>query len=254
MEVTYASASLDRKSTTGGCQFLGSRLISWQCKKQTIVANSTTEAEYVAAANCCGQVCINLEGEDSGQPTEPQHTPTTASPSHVEPILIVASSSQHKKIQKHRKTKRKATNISQSSGPTTLVADETVHKEKGDSVEKAATTATSLDADSGGSPRCQEAMGDTISQTRSERVSIPSYDSPFLGFNTPGSNEERIEFKELIDMCTKLSDMVLDLENVKNAQALGNSKRMHPNRGGMKLIKMKIFMVSRESETQGVWS
>ncbi|GJX90931.1 putative reverse transcriptase, RNA-dependent DNA polymerase [Tanacetum coccineum] len=52
----YASASLDRKSTTGGCQFLGKRLISWQCKKQTIVANSTTEVEYVAAANCCGQV------------------------------------------------------------------------------------------------------------------------------------------------------------------------------------------------------
>ncbi|GJV23214.1 putative ribonuclease H-like domain-containing protein [Tanacetum coccineum] len=52
----YAGASLDRKSTTGGCQFLGSRLISWQCKKQTIVANSTTEAEYVATASCCGQV------------------------------------------------------------------------------------------------------------------------------------------------------------------------------------------------------
>ncbi|GJR18711.1 putative ribonuclease H-like domain-containing protein [Tanacetum coccineum] len=52
----YAGASLDRKSTTGGCQFLRSRLISWQCKKQTIVANSTTEAEYVAAASCCGQV------------------------------------------------------------------------------------------------------------------------------------------------------------------------------------------------------
>ncbi|GKB88465.1 putative ribonuclease H-like domain-containing protein, partial [Tanacetum coccineum] len=52
----YAGASLDRKSTTGGCQFLGKRLISWQCKKQTIVANSTTEAEYVAAANCYGQV------------------------------------------------------------------------------------------------------------------------------------------------------------------------------------------------------
>ncbi|GJS05576.1 putative ribonuclease H-like domain-containing protein [Tanacetum coccineum] len=52
----YAGASLDRKSTTGGCQFLGRRLISWQCKKQTIMANSTTEAEYVAAAHCCGQV------------------------------------------------------------------------------------------------------------------------------------------------------------------------------------------------------
>ncbi|GJS25308.1 hypothetical protein Tco_0453940 [Tanacetum coccineum] len=44
----YAGASLDRKSTTGGCQFLRCRLISWQCKKQTVVANSTTEAEYVA--------------------------------------------------------------------------------------------------------------------------------------------------------------------------------------------------------------
>ncbi|GKA18806.1 hypothetical protein Tco_0698721 [Tanacetum coccineum] len=52
----YAGATQDRKSTTGGCQFLGNRLISWQCKKQTVVATSTTEAEYVAAASCCGQV------------------------------------------------------------------------------------------------------------------------------------------------------------------------------------------------------
>ncbi|GJW27579.1 putative ribonuclease H-like domain-containing protein [Tanacetum coccineum] len=51
----YAGANLDRKSTTGGCQFLGRRLISWQCKKQTIMATFTTEAEYVAAGNCCGQ-------------------------------------------------------------------------------------------------------------------------------------------------------------------------------------------------------
>ncbi|GJY27708.1 putative ribonuclease H-like domain-containing protein [Tanacetum coccineum] len=50
----YAGASLDRKSTTGGCQFLRCRLISWQCKKQIVVANSTTEAEYVAASSCCG--------------------------------------------------------------------------------------------------------------------------------------------------------------------------------------------------------
>ncbi|GJV41542.1 hypothetical protein Tco_1419982 [Tanacetum coccineum] len=63
-----------------------------------------------------------VEGEGSGQPTEPQHTPTTASPSHVEPIPI-------------------------SSGPTTLVADETVHEERGDNVERAATTATSLNAE-----------------------------------------------------------------------------------------------------------
>ncbi|GJX92270.1 putative ribonuclease H-like domain-containing protein [Tanacetum coccineum] len=52
----YVGANLDKKSTTGGCQFLGTRLISWQCKKQTIMATSTIEAEYVAAANYCGQV------------------------------------------------------------------------------------------------------------------------------------------------------------------------------------------------------
>ncbi|GJY37114.1 hypothetical protein Tco_0422492 [Tanacetum coccineum] len=52
----YAGASLDRKSITGDCQFLGCRLISWQCMKQTVVANSITKAEYVAASSCCGQV------------------------------------------------------------------------------------------------------------------------------------------------------------------------------------------------------
>ncbi|GKE20835.1 hypothetical protein Tco_1432347, partial [Tanacetum coccineum] len=56
LDSDYAGSNLDRKSTTGGCQFLGRRLISWQCKKQTIVATSTTEAEYVAAASCCGRV------------------------------------------------------------------------------------------------------------------------------------------------------------------------------------------------------
>nr|GEW91124.1 hypothetical protein [Tanacetum cinerariifolium] len=48
----YAGASLDRKSTIGGCQFLGCRLISWRCKKQIVMATLSTEAEYVAAASC----------------------------------------------------------------------------------------------------------------------------------------------------------------------------------------------------------
>nr|GEW90539.1 putative ribonuclease H-like domain-containing protein [Tanacetum cinerariifolium] len=52
----YGGAAQDRKSTTRGCQFFGRRLISWQCKKQKIMATSTTEAEYVAAASGCGQV------------------------------------------------------------------------------------------------------------------------------------------------------------------------------------------------------
>nr|GEZ61410.1 hypothetical protein [Tanacetum cinerariifolium] len=52
----YAGASLDKKSTTGGCQFLRCRLISCQCKKQTVVATSLTEAEYIAVASGCAQV------------------------------------------------------------------------------------------------------------------------------------------------------------------------------------------------------
>ncbi|GJR57627.1 hypothetical protein Tco_1499789 [Tanacetum coccineum] len=47
----YVGVSLNRKSTIGGCQFFRCRLISWQCKKQTMVANSITEAEYVATSS-----------------------------------------------------------------------------------------------------------------------------------------------------------------------------------------------------------
>nr|GFA22594.1 hypothetical protein [Tanacetum cinerariifolium] len=56
LKVDYGGATQDRKSTTEGYQFLGRRLISWQCKKQTIMATSTTKAEYVAAASGCGQL------------------------------------------------------------------------------------------------------------------------------------------------------------------------------------------------------
>nr|GEY06511.1 ribonuclease H-like domain-containing protein [Tanacetum cinerariifolium] len=62
----YTCESLDRKSTIEGCQFLGCRLISWQCKKQTMVANSTTKAEYIAASNCYGQDKENQENDKIG--------------------------------------------------------------------------------------------------------------------------------------------------------------------------------------------
>ncbi|GKB00577.1 hypothetical protein Tco_0828570 [Tanacetum coccineum] len=65
MFAVCACASLDRKSTTSGCQFLGRRLISWQCKKQTIMANSTTKAEYVAAAYCCNN-SLSRRSNDAG--------------------------------------------------------------------------------------------------------------------------------------------------------------------------------------------
>nr|GEU65124.1 hypothetical protein [Tanacetum cinerariifolium] len=245
----YVGASLDRKSTTRGYQFLGCRLISWQCKKQTVVVNSTTEAEYIAASNCCGQIIhkgwlnwnakaamdeirvktdfndeydtpshtkkvfANMRrqgkdfsrrvtplfetmliqhpagvGEGSGEPTYPQHTSTSTQPFHEESITI-PSSSQPKKTKKHRKTKSKATEISQSSGLTTLVADETVHEKRRDIVKRAATTASSLEAeqDSGSGLRRQDTtLGDIPAQTRIESSTEKS-----LGDQEDASNQRR---------------------------------------------------------------
>jgi hypothetical protein len=55
-EADFAGCRLDRKSTSGTCQFLGSSLVSWPSHKQSSVSQSTTEAEYVAAASCCSQL------------------------------------------------------------------------------------------------------------------------------------------------------------------------------------------------------
>ena len=55
-DADFAGCRLDRKSTSGTCQFLGSSLVSWSSRKQSSVAQSTTEAEYVAAASCCSQL------------------------------------------------------------------------------------------------------------------------------------------------------------------------------------------------------
>ncbi|GJT93888.1 putative ribonuclease H-like domain-containing protein [Tanacetum coccineum] len=105
----YAGATQDHKSITRGCQFLGNRLISWQCKKQTVVATSTIKAEYVAAASCY----LLTKGFDAGR--------------HVKSC--------------------RDTKIPQSSGPLVKVGDEAVHKELGNIMERIATTASSLEAE-----------------------------------------------------------------------------------------------------------
>ncbi|GJW29966.1 putative ribonuclease H-like domain-containing protein [Tanacetum coccineum] len=162
----YAGASLDRKFTTRGCQFLGKRLISWQCKKQTVVANSTTEAEYVAAANCCGQTAT-VRTVDNGEQE------ITATVDGKEFTITEASVRRHLQL-------------------ADVEDDKVVYEEWDDRVERDTTTAASLDAEqasgninrtqstvipnlplpqgisAGGSPRCQEAIG-FIAQTRSER-------------------------------------------------------------------------------------
>ncbi|XP_071718205.1 secreted RxLR effector protein 161-like [Rutidosis leptorrhynchoides] len=56
IDADYAGCKLDRKSTSGGCQLLGEKLVGWSSKKQNSIATSTAEAEYVAAGGCCAQL------------------------------------------------------------------------------------------------------------------------------------------------------------------------------------------------------
>ncbi|GJX15523.1 hypothetical protein Tco_0216355 [Tanacetum coccineum] len=128
-------------------------------------------------------VFYDLEvGEGSGQPTDPQRTSTSAQLSNEEPITIL-SSSQLKKTHKPRKAKR-TTKISQSSGPIHLVTDETVYKEWEDRMERAATTASSLEAEQ-----------DSEAQTRFEAASKQSNDPPLSRVNTLGSGEDNMKPK-----------------------------------------------------------
>jgi hypothetical protein len=55
-DANYAGCKIDRKSTSGTCQFLGRSLVSWASKKQNFIALSTAEVEYIAAGHCCAQL------------------------------------------------------------------------------------------------------------------------------------------------------------------------------------------------------
>ncbi|GJU02445.1 hypothetical protein Tco_1112783 [Tanacetum coccineum] len=175
------------------------------------------------------------EGEGSGHPSEPQPPPSTAQPTNEEPIPNVVSSS-HQKTQTPRQALNKVTELPQTSEPIPNVPDEAVYEEWDDRVERATTTAASLDAEqasgninrtqstaipnvplpqgigAGGSPRCQEAMGGSIAQTRSERVPTPPRDSPLPRVHTLGSDEGSMTLQELTVLCTTLSKKVESLE------------------------------------------
>ncbi|GJT61627.1 hypothetical protein Tco_1005160 [Tanacetum coccineum] len=171
-------------------------------------------------------------GEGSVNPTDFHHTPTFIQPSP-----------QPQKTQKPRKPKRKDIQVPQPSDPSDNVVDEAVYKELGDSLVRAATTASSLEVEqdsgnitktrskatpnessslgttSGGGPRCQETMGDTIAQIRFENVSKLSNDSLFARGNTLRSDKDRLKLNELMELCTTLQKKVLDLEKTKITQA-----------------------------------
>ncbi|GKE78865.1 hypothetical protein Tco_1544985, partial [Tanacetum coccineum] len=254
----YAGASLDRKSTTGGCQFLGKRLISWQCKKQTIVANSTTEAEYVAAVNCCGQVLwiqnqmldygftfmntnIQIDNESTIFIVKNQvfHSKTK----HIEIRHHFIRDSYEKKLIQvikihtyHNVADLLTKAFDVSSGPIHLVADETVYKKWEDRMERAATTASSLEVEHdngninraqsmatlnesfpqgtglGSGPRCQATTLGGAELKLGLRLHLNSsmiHLSQELTHLEVG--EDSMKLKELMDLYTKLPEKVLDL-------------------------------------------
>ncbi|GJZ60039.1 putative ribonuclease H-like domain-containing protein [Tanacetum coccineum] len=276
----YAGASLDRKSTTGGCQFLGKRLISWQCKKQTIVANSTTEAEYVAAANCCGQVLwiqnqmldygfnfmntkiyIDNESTICVVKNPVSHSKTK----HIEIRHHFIRDSYEKKLiqvikihtdQNVADLLTKAFDVSRTSVscvkllgkskevgtlrylslvvPLKKVGDEAVHKELGNRMERAATTASSLEAeqDSGSGPRCQDTiLGDVDVQTWFETTSKQFNDPPLSKVNTFGSGEDSMQLMELMAHCTILCELVSkkNREKLKRESEIGDGKALWRN-------------------------
>ncbi|GJR64661.1 putative ribonuclease H-like domain-containing protein [Tanacetum coccineum] len=206
----YAGASINRKFTTGGCQFLGKRLISWQCNKQTIVANSTTEAEYVAATNCCRQVLwIQNQMLDYGF----NFMKTKIHIDNESTICIVKypmfhSKTKHIKIRHHfiRDSYEKKLiqvikihtdhNLADllikafdvSSGTIHLVADETVYKEWEDRMERATTTTSSLEVEQ-----------DSEAQIRFEAASKQSNDPPLSRANTLESVEDNMKLMELME-------------------------------------------------------
>nr|GEU53641.1 hypothetical protein [Tanacetum cinerariifolium] len=249
----YAGASLDRKSTIGGCQFLGKRLILWQCKKQTVVANSTIEADdvfEVKTGSCKVSVArkklvllskINdvkqihaivdgktvvisessvrsdlhfnnedvtplfasmlvpqvVEGESSGQPSEPQPPSSIAPPSHEEQVTTVAS--QPQKTHTPRRTKRGEDDrvVRASTTATSLEVEQ-----KTGNIDKTRPTATLNEPSpqgtgSGSRPRCQDTtLGDADAQTRFETASKQSYDPPFSEVNTYGSGKDSMEHQD----------------------------------------------------------
>nr|GEX86991.1 hypothetical protein [Tanacetum cinerariifolium] len=136
-------------------------------------------------------------GEGSAMPTDPYHTPT-----------ILQPLSQPQKIHKPRKPKRKDTQVPQPRDPTECVIDEAVHKELGDSLVRAATTASSLEVE-------QDSGNITKTQSKATPNKSSSQGTDLGGGprgNTLQSDEDRLKLDELMALCTTLQNSVLDLE------------------------------------------
>ncbi|GJR15741.1 putative ribonuclease H-like domain-containing protein [Tanacetum coccineum] len=213
----YAEASLDRKSTTGGCQFFGCRLISWQCKKQTMVANSTTETEYVAASSCCGQVLwIQNQLLDYGYNF--MHTKIYID--NESSICIVKNPIFHSKT-KHIEIRH---HFIRDTNEKKLLQMIKIHTDK--NVTDLLTKAFDV-----------------------SQFSVPS--DPTNIADKAVYEEPSMQLKELMDFYTKLQQRVIDLENTKTTQAqeitsLNKRVKKLEKKEGLRTHKLKrLYRVGR---------
>ncbi|KAK2359506.1 putative mitochondrial protein [Trifolium repens] len=102
-DADYAGDRVERKSTSGNCQFIGENLISWASKRQTTIAMSTTEAEYISAAKCCTQLLwmkYQLEDYQISSNNIPLYCDNTAA-IHLSKNPILHSRAKHIEIKHH---------------------------------------------------------------------------------------------------------------------------------------------------------
>nr|GEU74895.1 hypothetical protein [Tanacetum cinerariifolium] len=171
-------------------------------------------------------------GKGSAMPTDPHHTPT----------ILQSSSSQPQKIHKPRKPIRKVTQVPQPSDPMKHVTNEAVHKELGDSLVKATTIASSLEA---------EQDSDNIAKTQSKATPIESKsldDEESLGEDA--SKQGRIEAIDVdeaitlvnvqddaemfdVDYLDSTATITIPTEEITLAQALEALKTSNPKVKGI---------------------
>ncbi|GJU25213.1 putative ribonuclease H-like domain-containing protein [Tanacetum coccineum] len=234
----YAGASLDRKSTTRG--EVNYVKMQWIIHKGWLEWSAKAAKDEIEVK--IGNSKVNAAGHYLVLLCETVFNDEYDTPSHTKKVF--ANMRRQGKDFSGTITPLFATMLIQPQA-VEGEADENVHEERGDNMERAATTAASLDAEqdsgniirtqsmatlnepipqgtgSGSGPRCQDTiLGDRPAQTRFERLSKQSNDPPLSRVNTLGSKEDRLKIMELIEICTKLSDRVLALENIKTAQDL----------------------------------
>nr|GEV61437.1 retrovirus-related Pol polyprotein from transposon TNT 1-94 [Tanacetum cinerariifolium] len=197
LDSDYARVNLDRKSTTRGCQFLGRILISWQCKKQTIITTSTTEADKELASP--KQTAL---GKDLSNPLMAGSLPKTTLPAKLLKVnaarlklttaRVYAAEAKVKMVNDEFRIQAlvdgKRINIKEYSIRRTLSAKTTSWN------EFSSTMASAI-----------------ICLASSQKFNFSRLPSPS---NDPlPSGEDSLKLKELMDSCTNLSNKVLDLES-----------------------------------------